>query len=204
MTSKVWTFFRHSGLNAILTCFIVKRIGFTSENLTFQYASEILHKQLYQTVWLRVSNALGCVFVLGAILPLITRALSLNSPRKDAWILQGSLIDIVTGFLILWQGKVFATLCIGMSRLRFGNLYSPCVSGMTICGLGEGLEPALQSFGSSIVGKANHASFFTLVSMIEVVGDLLGGPIMAWAYTVRGTDQLPAGYCFLLSAVRIN
>ena len=75
---------------------------------------------------------------------------------------------------------------------------------MAICGFGEGLEAGLQSFGSFIVGKANYATLFTFVSMLDVVGDLLGGPIMAWAYTVRGADQLPAGYCFLLSAVCIT
>lgn len=74
---------------------------------------------------------------------------------------------------------------------------------MTIGGLGEGLEAALQSFGSYVVGKANHSLFYSFVNMLDVVGDLVGGPIMAWAYTVRGANQLPAGYCFLLSAVRI-
>ena len=75
---------------------------------------------------------------------------------------------------------------------------------MAICGLGEGFEPGLQSFGSYIVGNANHATFFAFVSMLDVAGDLLAGPIMAWSYTIRGVDQLPAGYGFLLSAVRIE
>ena len=74
---------------------------------------------------------------------------------------------------------------------------------MAIGGLGEGLEAALQSFGSYVVGKANHAAFFSFVSMLDVVGDSLGGPIMAWAYTFRGAKNLPAGHCFLLSAVRM-
>jgi len=72
---------------------------------------------------------------------------------------------------------------------------------MAICGLGEGFEPGLQSLGSYIVGKANHASFFAFAGMLNVLGDLLSGPIMAWAYTIRGEDLLPIGYCFLLSAV---
>jgi hypothetical protein len=75
---------------------------------------------------------------------------------------------------------------------------------MAICGFGEGLEAGLQSFGSFVVGKANYATLFTFMSMLDVVGDLLGGPIMAWAFTMRGADQLPAGYCFLLSAVCIT
>lgn len=51
-TSKVWKFFQHKELVAVLACFVVKRIGFTSEGLAFQYASEVFNKQLYQTVWL--------------------------------------------------------------------------------------------------------------------------------------------------------
>lgn len=74
---------------------------------------------------------------------------------------------------------------------------------MAICGFGEGLEPGLQSFGSYLVKKESHANFFSFVSMLDVVGDLLGGPIMAAAYTIRGPDHLPAGYCFLLSAVSL-
>lgn len=72
---------------------------------------------------------------------------------------------------------------------------------MAICGLGEGLEPGLQSLGSYIVGKPNHATLFTFVSLLDVLGDFLGGPIMAWTYTIRGSDGLSAGYCFFLAAV---
>lgn len=114
--SKVWKFLQHKELVAIFTCFIVKRIGFTSENLAFQYASEILHKPLYQTVWLRVLSALGATLTLSVFLPLITQFFALKSPGKDVWVIRGSLIDIVIGFLVQWQGKDFITLCIGGSK----------------------------------------------------------------------------------------
>jgi hypothetical protein len=73
--------------------------------------------------------------------------------------------------------------------------------GMALCGLGEGLEAGLQSIGTYIVGGEKHAPFFAFVSILDVVGDLLGGPIMAGAYTIRRKDGLPAGFCFVLSAV---
>ena len=110
---KVWKFLQHKELVAIFACFIIKRISFTSENLAFQYASEILHKPLYQTVRLRVLNALGATLVLSVFLPLITQFFALKSPGKDVWVIRGSLIDIVIGFLVQWQGKDFVALCIG-------------------------------------------------------------------------------------------
>lgn len=203
--SKLREFSYHRGLNVIFACFLVKRIGFTSESLTFQYTSEILHKKLYQTVWLRILNALGATFALGLFLPLIVQSSALRTPEKDIWVIRGSLIDLIVGFLTLWQGKNFVTLCIGMFKTLapfISNQMSPL--GMGICGLGEGLEPGLQSFGSYIVGKANNATFFTFASLLGVAGELLGSPIMAWSYTIRGADHLPAGFCFLFSAVRIH
>ena len=111
--SKVWKFLQHKELVAIFACFTVKRIDFTSENLAFQYASEILHKPLYQMVWLRVLSALGATLTLSVFLPLITQFFALKSPGKDVWVIRGSLIDIVIGFLVQWQGKDFVALCIG-------------------------------------------------------------------------------------------
>ena len=120
--SDLWKFFRHRGMNVIFACFLVKRIGFASESLTFQYASEILHKQLHQTFWLRVSNALGAMLALGVLLPLVTQLSALRSPQKDVWVVRGSLIDLIIGFLMLWQGTSFATLCIGTFETGLPNV----------------------------------------------------------------------------------
>lgn len=76
--------------------------------------------------------------------------------------------------------------------------------GMGVAGFGEGLESGLQSLGSYIVREANFATFFSFVSMLDVSAELLGGPIMAAAYSIRGVDKLSLGYCFLLSAVCIS
>ncbi|KAK9802078.1 putative Major facilitator superfamily (MFS) profile domain-containing protein [Seiridium cardinale] len=182
-SSSLWSFFKHRGPNAIFGCFIGKRIAFSSEGFISQYASEILHKNISQTYWLRTFNYAGMLIVLGVILPLLSRCLA--NPTNELVVVRGSLVDLMVGFTILWRGRSLVALS----------------TGLFICGFGEGLEVGLQSLGSYLVGEAHHATFFSFVSVLGVFGELLGGPVMAGVYAVRGQDSLPMGYCFLLSMV---
>lgn len=118
-------FLRHPGLRIIFGCFFAKRIGFASEGLTFQYASERFHVNFANTVWLRVSNALGAVLVLGIILPLLTSDSKKWNPVKDVRVIRGSLSTAVAGFLVLWQGWALSILCIG--------IYCPPSLSMRLC-----------------------------------------------------------------------
>jgi hypothetical protein len=72
---------------------------------------------------------------------------------------------------------------------------------MAVAGFAEGLEPSLQALGAYMVGASFNANFFAFVSVLDLVGEILGGPVMASAYRVRDTSGAPAGYAFLLSAV---
>lgn len=173
----------HTGLIITFASFIVKRIAFSSESLAFQYASEKMHKKLSETVWLRVSNTAGATFALGTVLPIISRFGPWTSPRKDLWAMRGSLTGAALGSFVLFGGNNFTALCIGM----------------VICGLAEGLEPSLQALGSFIVGPSLNANFFSFVSMLDRIAELLGGITMAAAYSIRNLDGQPAGYNFLLS-----
>ena len=74
---------------------------------------------------------------------------------------------------------------------------------MFLCGLGEGLEPALQALASSIVGEHLYADLFSLVSTLDTLAKLFAGPVMAWAFSIRKADGQSGGYCFLLSSVRV-
>jgi hypothetical protein len=197
-------FCSHRGLIVIFGCFLVKRIGFTSESLSFQSASEAYHMNLSNTFWLRVSNTVGATIVLSVVLPTVTRWFALQSPKMDQWVIMASLSDLIVGFLVMWKSNSFATLCIGKSGSSSVILKAFLILiGMGVAGFGEGLESGLQSLGSYIVGEANFATFFSFVSMLDVSAELFGGPIMAAAYSIRGADNLSLGYCFLLSAVRV-
>ncbi|RDW58289.1 hypothetical protein BP5796_12219 [Coleophoma crateriformis] len=182
-TSDIRVFCEHPGLRIIFLMFFFKRIAFASERFAFQYASERLHKKIFQTFWMGAFVNAGTLLSNSVLLPLLTR--TLNSPVKDVWVIHGSLIDLVAGVAILWRGCSLLLLGIGLF----------------ICGLGEGLEVGLQSLGSYIVGEAKLATFFSFVSILSVAGELLGGPIMAISYAVRDKDKQPLGLCYLLSAV---
>jgi hypothetical protein len=107
----------HRGLIVIFGCFLVKRIAFTSESLTFQSASEAYHMNLSDTFWLRVSNTVGATIVLSIVLPTVTRWFALQSPKMDQWVIIASLSDLILGFLVMWKSNSFATLCIGESDI---------------------------------------------------------------------------------------
>lgn len=111
---RVKTFLRHSGLRIILACFLGKRIGFASENLAFQYASEQFAMKFSQTVWLRVANAIGAVVVLAAILPFLHGLVTGWTTVNDVKVVQGSLVNAVLGFCLMWQSWSFVVLAIGM------------------------------------------------------------------------------------------
>nr|XP_036589095.1 MFS multidrug transporter [Colletotrichum truncatum]KAF6800737.1 MFS multidrug transporter [Colletotrichum truncatum] len=181
--SNLWVLFKHGGLNVIFACFFTKRIAFAAGDFVSQYVSEILHRKIFETFWLQACNHVGMLLALSVLIPFLTH--HMKSPAKDLWVISCSLINIVVGFLVLWFGRSVPTLCLGL----------------LVCGLGEGLDVGLQSLGSYIVGVAHHGTFFSLSGMLGVAGELLGGPIMAAAYTPRGKDGEPLGYCFLLSTI---
>ena len=129
-TSSLWTFFRHRGLNIVFTCFIFKRISFASESFASQYASEILHKKLSATFWLRALGFLSQLLTFSLGIPVLTR--TLESPGKEMWVVRGCLVDLIAGFLILWRGHSLLALCIGtltlrltawLTCIRFGSLW---------------------------------------------------------------------------------
>jgi hypothetical protein len=196
--SSLWVVFKHRGLNIIFACFFIKRIAFAGEDFVSQYVSEILHRRIFETFWLQACNHLGMLLALSVLIPFLTR--HLKSPVKDLWVIYGSLINVIVGFLVLWRGRSIPILCLGMFQIRL-LIALLTRKGLMACGLGEGLDVGLQSLGSYIVGEAHHGTFFSLSSMLGVAGELLGGPLMAAMYAVRDKSGEPLGYCFLLSAV---
>ena len=113
--SSLWFICKHGGLNVIFACFFIKRIAFAGEDFVPQYASEILHRKIFETFWLQVSSHLGMLLTLSVIVPFLTR--HMKSPLKDLWVIRGSLISIIVGFLVLWHGRSIPTFCLGMFQV---------------------------------------------------------------------------------------
>ncbi|KAF2786835.1 MFS general substrate transporter [Melanomma pulvis-pyrius CBS 109.77] len=169
------------GVNVVFTSFAIKRVAFASLAFVFQYASEILEQDLSKTYLIRVFHQFSVAILFICLLPLLTR--NLLSPAKDVWVIRVSLTTLMIGFYVVWNGRSLSGFALGLG----------------ICGLGEGLEVGLQSLGSYLVGDVDQAAFFSIASMLGVIGELVGGPLMASAYTIRDNHHRPLGYCFLLS-----
>ena len=76
------------------------------------------------------------------------------------------------------------------------------VAAMLGCGLGEGLEPALQGFLTFLANTEGSSLLFALVAMCDMVGELVGGPLSASLMAIgRAPGHASEGYCFLLSSV---
>jgi hypothetical protein len=73
---------------------------------------------------------------------------------------------------------------------------------MSLCGLGDGLEPALSSFAASMVDKALNADLFAFITIVDTLAKLVAGPVVAALFSIRDDMGRSLGYCFLLSVVR--
>lgn len=70
------------------------------------------------------------------------------------------------------------------------------------CGLGEGMEPALQGFLTYLSDSAQNAQLFTTVAIPDSLGELMGGPLTGAVMAVGQRPGRPtAGLCFLASSV---
>ena len=99
-------FISSSGIVFCFCCFLVKRIAFTSENLMFQYVSEILRERLNQTSWVRIPLGLSATIVTSVVLPTLLQYLKsrrANSTVVDVWAIRTSLAILVAGFTMFWS-----------------------------------------------------------------------------------------------------
>ena len=70
------------------------------------------------------------------------------------------------------------------------------------CGLGEGMEPALQGLITFLADSRRNAQLFTTIAMADTMGELTGGPLTALLMAVGRTPGHPSdGLCFLASSV---
>lgn len=76
---------------------------------------------------------------------------------------------------------------------------------MVGCGLGEGMEPALQGLVTYLTDSAHNAQLFTTLAVFDTIAELAGGPLTASLMAIgRRPGHASDGYCFLASSVRIQ
>lgn len=76
---------------------------------------------------------------------------------------------------------------------------------MVGCGLGEGMEPALQGLVTYLTDSAHNAQLFTTLAVFDTIAELTGGPLTASLMAIgRTPGHASDGYCFLASSVCIQ
>ena len=75
------------------------------------------------------------------------------------------------------------------------------VSATFLCGSGEGLSPSVQALALDAITKVDNAALFAFLGVIDTLGKLIGGPVMAFLFSIRDAGGHSIGYCFALSAV---
>lgn len=74
--------------------------------------------------------------------------------------------------------------------------------GLFICGLGEGFEPSLKGLATSLIDGSYNARLLTLATVLEVIGKLIGGPLMARLFSIgRREGHRSNGINFLTASI---
>ena len=175
----------------IFLLLLLKPIALISKAFTYQFASESFGWVIAQTTWLRVSQAAGSALVTMLLLPLISSLLIRRGfpPRSlDLAAIRISLLIAIVGFGLLWQTRASWML----------------VLGLFVCGLSEGLEPALQGLATSLISGKYYARMFTTFAVLETVAKLIGGPLMARLFSLgrnEGGHKGSKGWNYFTSCV---
>lgn len=193
----------------LLTCFslfLITRIGFVSENFFYQFASANYDLELRQTPWFRSVKEIGAILVLSLMLPAITTLLrpKYNAQAVDLLTLRGSLVMMVISFLAVYLAPNSWLFALGERRKYVPRERNDAdmIAGVFLCGTGEGIDPGVQGLASAFVVADHRAMMFTILGMIDAIGKIVGGPLMAVLYSLR-MDELgkSAGSCFLAASV---
>ena len=180
---------RVPGMLLCLGLFFVRPIALISRTFVYQHASESFGWPMNRTTWLRFSEAVSSSLATLVILPLLSSYLDRrdhHAKKFELNVIRISLLTAAVGFTVVWQSKVNWML----------------VAGLFVCGLGEGFEPSLKGLATSLSHSSYNARLLTLVAVLEVIARLIGGPLMAWLFSIgRGEGHGSEGICFLVSAV---
>lgn len=173
--NEIFHLFSIPTLPFIFLLLFLKPIALISKAFTYQFASESFGWAISQTTWLRVSQAAGSALVTMLLLPLLSSLLirrGYQARSLDLAVIRISLIIAIVGFGLLWQTRASWMLILGLF----------------VCGLSEGLEPALQGLATSLMSEKYYARMFTTFAVLETVAKLIGGPLMARLFSLGRND----------------
>ncbi|MCJ1304184.1 hypothetical protein MMC08_006996 [Hypocenomyce scalaris] len=178
----------------LLCCFMIGMLTQESNNVLLQYVSKRYDWTLSKaTLFISIRYGLN-VFLLIVLLPLAGRVLQswlhLSAAAKDLWLSRTGIILKLFGFLVLGAAPNIPTLGIGLVLLVSGG-------GTMLC---------MRSLITSLVEPHHIARLYNAISVLDTLGYMIGGPIMAacfrWGMKAGGGwIGLPFWFCGLLVAL---
>ncbi|KAI1842940.1 hypothetical protein JX266_010793 [Neoarthrinium moseri] len=162
---------RSRSLALIVTCMVlVTPVAQAFYGIFIQYFSMRFRRPFTEAGYI-LSIRGGCILVImGAVLPLLTRFLSpertkMPAYRRDLWLARGSVLCLIVGL-------------VAMAGPNVGFV----ITGLIISTLGSGLGALCRSLITNFIEPGQTSRLYTLLSILETLGSLPSGPLLAWAF----------------------
>jgi hypothetical protein len=153
--------------------------------LTIQYISAHYHLPLSRATTLLTLRALANTTLLFALLPLLsthlTNTLNLTPARRDLYMSRASMAAWALGWISFGAAPTLAIATLGM--------------GFTA--LGSGSFFLIRSFLTPLVPGRNVAALYSVISIVDTLGSMLGAPLLAGLFN-RGLKEGVPGLPFLV------
>lgn len=183
-------------LFVLLATFSIQLFSRQIIDLVLRFISKRFSWSLAQTGFLLSLRALINVVLFLAILPGVS--FILTSSSKTAYSIPGLRFNLSTAskdlflarssFIIQIMGIFLLSLSAFSSPIGDSNQESPfplilAIGGLIIYTLGIGFSAFCRSLISTLVDQEHIARLYTVLSVIEVVGLSITGPVLAWLYS---------------------
>jgi len=184
--------FSNPNLRLCFILFFIRAIALSSNTFIMQHAAGVLDWKLSRTVSLIVVKYGASFLTVALVFPVMTavvlRSRAVLAQRLHLYMIRGSLVVMALGYLCLAEaGTVFVMMI-----------------GILMAAVGTGVDPALRALMISFADKGHNARAFTMITVSELTGTILGGPIMSQLFSVSiRLGGWFSGLCFLLSSVLI-
>jgi len=184
--------FSNPNLRLCFILFFIRAIALSSNTFIMQHAAGVLDWKLSRTVSLIVVKYGASFLTVALVFPVMTavvlRSRAVLAQRLHLYMIRGSLVVMALGYLCLAEaGTVFVMMI-----------------GILMAAVGTGVDPALRALMISFADKGHNARAFTMITVSELTGTIIGGPIMSQLFSVSiRLGGWFSGLCFMLSSVLI-
>ncbi|KJZ73966.1 hypothetical protein HIM_06634 [Hirsutella minnesotensis 3608] len=160
-------FCQNHRLAMLLFSLLFATLGTCESGILLQYSTKRFGWSWSQAGLVSSVSTFANLILVVAILPLLSRALqnrlSLGSAVKDLWIARASVVALIAGSFGIGIASTSTLL----------------VSSLMIYGLGSGYGPAMRGLLGDVAGKRNVGMLYTTMSVMENLGTLIAGPLVA-------------------------